>query len=574
MQLSETEHNFTRYFGNILDSINDVVLMVDGTGTIITANSAISQHFGYAPSDIIGESVNCLFSAGDGQDADSLFFRLKEGVGVLSNYEMTAKDHLGLPLPVEVSVTEIRQYNGSQFVCVLKNNTVRKQTLDSIYQIAFIDEITQLPNLKSFEKDLRALIIAARANDKHFYCCMLDIDNFAQFNLSFGKDTGDYILRIFAGRMKKTLSAQFQVYAGLGDKFYILYRQPFDERTDKRILAYIDEVAWGIHIELSKSFTLHGHSQVATTSMASAFVHAKNASYEKVVGILEFGSRRAKNQGLGGKITLDKDEFTAYERYNYIRQNFSRALDEGEFYVVLQPQYNSVGALCGSEVLLRWNEKRLGEITPGEFIPIAERSDEIIEIGYWVLNESCRLLADLAEQGIHTVLSVNVSGRQIVRPDFSEHLLDIVQKWQVSPSQLTLEITETILVESIDLVRSRMERLAQFGFGFSIDDFGTGYSSLSYLKALPITELKIDRYFVDEINFDDDDVPIVNMIIDLARAMGVKTVAEGIENKIQLHYLTKRNCDLFQGFHLAKPMKEESWRQCMGQRKQKLTLSK
>lgn len=270
-------------------------------------------------------------------------------------------------------------------------------------------------------------------------------------------------------------------------------------------------------------------------------------------------------------MTLDKEEFAAYERFNYIRQNCSRALNDGEFYVVLQPQYDASGAVWGSEVLLRWNEKRLGQLSPVEFIPIAESSDEIIEIGYWVLNEACRILSELSKQGIRTVLSVNVSGRQIVRPDFSDHLLELVHKWQVSPNQLTLEITENILIESIELVQNRMAQLAQLGFGFSIDDFGTGYSSLSYLKALPITELKIDRYFVDEINFDDDEVPIVNMIIDLAHSMGVKTVAEGIENKIQLQYLTNKHCNLFQGFYLSKPMTEDAWRRCLNRANEKLT---
>ncbi|MEG3767461.1 putative bifunctional diguanylate cyclase/phosphodiesterase [Alteromonas sp. 14N.309.X.WAT.G.H12] len=571
MPLSQVDDNFSQNFGTILDSLNDVVLMVDGAGTIIAANVAISQHFGYAVSEILGECITCLFAKANEQDGQRMLYQLIKEESECNNLELTAMDRLGKPLPVEVSVTKLKHSDKAQFVCVLKNNAERKQTLDNIYQIAFFDEITQLPNLKSFEKDLRALIIAARPSDKHLYCCMLDIDNFAQFNLSFGKGTGDYILRIFAGRLKKVLSAQFQIYSGSGDKFYILYRLPFDERMDKHILAYIDEVAWSMHTELSKAFTLHGHSQIVTSSMASAFVHAQHASYEKVVGILEFGSRRAKSQGLGGKVTLDKEEFAAYERDNYIRQNFSRALDDGEFYVVLQPQYDAGGAVCGSEVLLRWNEKRLGQLSPVEFIPIAEGSDEIIEIGYWVLNEACRILSELSKQDIRTVLSVNVSGRQIVRPDFSDHLLELVHKWQVSPNQLTLEITESILVESIELVQNRMAQLAQLGFGFSIDDFGTGYSSLSYLKALPITELKIDRYFVDEINFDDDEVPIVNMIIDLARSMGVKTVAEGIENKIQLQYLTNKHCDLFQGFYLSTPMTEDAWRRCLTRANEKLT---
>ncbi|HCB17659.1 MAG TPA: GGDEF domain-containing protein, partial [Alteromonas sp.] len=169
-------------------------------------------------------------------------------------------------------------------------------------------------------------------------------------------------------------------------------------------------------------------------------------------------------------------------------------------------------------------------------------------------------LHECEQLGKHTRIAVNISGRHIVRADFAETITQLIEKWGLAPDTLMLEITETTLVSSIDLVRERMDKLGELGFFFSIDDFGTGYSSLSYLKELPISELKIDRYFVDEINFHDDEVPIVNSIIDLAHALSVSSVAEGIENEFQKEYLRQRGCEYFQGYFYSRPLPEKAWR--------------
>ena len=169
------------------------------------------------------------------------------------------------------------------------------------------------------------------------------------------------------------------------------------------------------------------------------------------------------------------------------------------------------------------------------------------------------MLQSCQKQGVRTRIAVNISGRHIVRADFAKQLLETVIKWQVNPDMLMLEITETTLISSVELVRERMESLGHEGFSFSIDDFGTGYSSLSYLKELPISELKIDRYFVDEITFQDERVPIVDSIVDLAHALNVSTVAEGIENEFQCDYLKQRGCSYFQGFYFSKPLAEKDW---------------
>lgn len=564
-RLSDTEHNYTTYLATILDNLNDAVITIDEGGTIITANEAVDKIFGISADDLVGKDVTVLMPASEAanhhQHVQTYLNTGKANIiGV--GRELVAQHSSGSTFPIELSLSEVILDGQRRFVGIVRDITERKEATDHILKVAYYDDITSLPNMKSFEMDLRSLIKVAEHQKLDLYCCLLDLDNFSQYNLSFGKATGDYILQVIAGRLKRCLSSRFTIYRGVADQFIILHTDPVSE-SDKQITEVLNAMEWTLFNDVLSEMTLHGHSHTVTSSISSAHIHGNTASYEKVIGILEFGKKRAKAQGHGGRVSLERSAFEDYERHNYISQSFNRALSDNEFYLVLQPQFDASGNVISSEALLRWNHSAIGAISPGEFIPIAEESDAVVEIGYWVVNEACKLLHDCRQQHVPTRIAVNISGRHIARADFSERLLETTRHWGVSPHELVLEITETTLVKSIDLVRQRIEKLSNLGFGFSIDDFGTGYSSLSYLKELPISELKIDRYFVDEINFSGDDVPIVDTIVEMASAMKIRTVAEGIENEIQMNYLKKRGCEIFQGFYLARPMQVEKWQELL-----------
>ncbi|MBD3585009.1 EAL domain-containing protein [Salinimonas sp. HHU 13199] len=555
-RLSDTQHNFTTYFRTILDNLNDAIFTVDDQGTVITVNMAVERIFGLAAEHYIGTDIAHLVP--DLFAAKSTIETLVGAVGISQEHQLYGARNNGQQFPIELSVTPIFQDGYQQYVIIISDITERKEASDTMYRMAFFDDITGLPNLKSFERDIKGLIRQARERDQDLYCLMFDVDKFSHFNLTFGKDIGDFILKILAKRIETHVPALFNAYRGDADRFFLVFSAPFDA-SDTAIEEMRNEAEWKLQRDVLADITLHDHLHPISASVSSALIEGNLATYEKIVGILEFGRNRAKGQGLAGKVAFDRRAFSDYERHNFIGKAFAQAFENNEFYLMLQPQFDEHGNVVCSEALLRWNQPSLGPVSPGEFIPIAEESDVIVDIGYWVLEEACRILAHCHQQGIITRIAVNISGRHIARPDFADKLMEIVQRWHIQPAQLQLEITETTVVSGISIVRERMEMLAVFGFRFSIDDFGTGYSSLSYLKELPISELKIDRYFVDEINFSQEEVPIVNTIIDMADAMGVSTVAEGIENDIQLRYLTERGCQVFQGFHLSRPVVEDAW---------------
>lgn len=562
-KLRETEHNYAAYLTAIVDNLNDAVISIDIDGNIITANRTMSTIFGYRPKEIIGENISVLMpEPHSSMHPNYIQHYLETGNAKIigNNRELMAKHKSGRLFPIELSLSEVVQQGQRQFVGIVRDITKQRKAMEDIYSAAYFDALTEQPNMRSFERDITKVLGRSALGDKalDIYCCLIDMDNFTQYNLSFGKLVGDAILQELSRRLVALLPSEFSLYRGIGDNFLILSTTLLAAHS-KQIHDQVNSLEWAFRKNIEQPILISGLNHSVTASISSCQIDASSATYEKVTGVLAFSKKLAKKQGLGGFVALDKAGYKEYNRYIDICNSFQSALDNNEFYLVLQPQYDKTNKIIGSEALIRWEHNVLGFISPAEFIPVAEESEAIISIGVWVLDEVCRILRKCLDKGIKTRVAVNISGRHIVRADFQETLVALTRKWSISPEQLMLEITETTLVTSIELVRQRMELLGERGFSFSIDDFGTGYSSLSYLKELPISELKIDRYFVDEIAFQVDDVPIVNSIIDLATALGVSTIAEGIEKAFQRDYLIAKGCDNFQGYFYSRPLPEQTW---------------
>ena len=268
----------------------------------------------------------------------------------------------------------------------------------------------------------------------------------------------------------------------------------------------------------------------------------------------------AKKKGGNGYVFANYQDINLLKRQSELSLAMKYCQFTSELSIVLQPQYSTHGDIVGSEALVRWQSPSLGFISPAEFIPLAEKSGTIIALGNWMLNKACALIAQkrlLSKKS--SPVSVNISAKQIAQPNFVDNLLLTLDHYQVPYSELLLELTESALVADLQLVVGKMAFLKTKGILFSIDDFGTGYSSLSYIHHLPITELKVDKCFVDDIKNETDEVPIINTILQMAKSLNLRVVAEGVESEAQLKYLAAHHCDVIQGYYFSKPLSASHW---------------
>lgn len=458
-------------------------------------------------------------------------------IGVGRELPAIRKD--GEQFPMELSLSEVVQNGERTFIGIIRDLSERKEAEGKLFRMAFFDELTGLPNRASFEQDLQDLVAKAQLTNCEIYASIVDVDRFSQINLTYGKVSGDYTLSMISSRINASLPNSFTLYRNTADTFFLLHNAPVQDDHQK-FLKRSKVINERILQSISDELIINDHSHTITVSIGSGFIHSHNMQPSRIINMLEFVRNDAKRKGGNRYITVDENTHALIERKALINNCLTHGLMLNEFSLALQPQYDIEKQIVASEALIRWHSKELGFISPAEFIPIAEETGKIIGIGDWVLNETCRLLHQLKQDGIHATVAVNISVKQIIQPDFCDKLLIITNKWLTTSSQLILEITETTLVSDIELVRERMNYLSTLGFRFSIDDFGTGYSSLSYLRHLPLHELKIDRYFIDEIDLSGTEVPIVNSIIQMAKALNVSVVAEGVENDAQLQYLIDR----------------------------------
>ncbi|MCY7294699.1 sensor domain-containing protein [Alteromonas sp. a30] len=561
-QLLLQERNTSQYLEKVINNLNDAVITVDETGVIISANKTTERIFKCKTDDLIDKNVTVLMPKAHAKlHAKYISNYLTTGnakiIGV--GRELPARKLTGEEFPMELSLTEINIQNKRIFIGIIRDISEKKAAISRIYNLAYYDSLTQLPNRRSFENDVTGILKKAKLTGLDIYCALLDIDCFSEINLIYGQSVGDSVIKKVSEKIQETVPMNFRLYRNMADSFFLLYQtplSPLDEsinRRIKRLEKKVSSLAW-------KDVEIDTHHQAMTLSIGSLRIPAAEVDNEKLIQLLEFSSNQAKSIGLNQCIMLDKQTRQQHERQTLIRYSMLPALEKGEFSIMLQPQYSVDLQPKASEALIRWNSEALGFISPDEFISLAEENGDILIIGDWVINEVCKLAADLQNDNIDVRIAINISAKQIVQPDFGTLLLERIQQWNVNPARIMLEITESTLVKNIDLVRKQMLELSEKGLSFSIDDFGTGYSSLRYLKELPINELKIDRYFVEEINDENVEIPIVNTIIEMAKALGVETVAEGIETQAQLTYLKRHGCNYFQGFYLNKPMPIEQWK--------------
>lgn len=431
--------------------------------------------------------------------------------------------------------------------------TARKRAEEKLLHQAYFDELTGLGN-RNYLMDQLGRSLAQAQRHEHFNALLFfDLDNFKIINDSLGHHTGDKLLKEIGKRLAQTVREEDIVARLGGDEFVVIANDLGERQSEAAEQAHT--VAEKICDALAVPYKLGEQEHHITLSVGISMFPTEGNDVNDILKHADTAMYRAKEAGRNAiRFFIPSMQAAAEERLRM--QNLLRyAIPQDQLRVYFQPQYNHEGELLGAECLLRWKHPQLGVISPARFIPVAEDSGQIIDIGTWVLRESCKTLKTWQMRGKSDItLSVNVSPRQFHQPGFVKQVTDIIDETGIDPRFLELEVTETILVEHIEDVSEKMQKLKRRGIRFAIDDFGTGYSSLAYLKRLPLDRLKIDQSFIRDVTDDPSDALIVETIIAMSAHLEFEVIAEGVETEAQVEFLYKRGCAMYQGFFFSRPL--------------------
>lgn len=487
--------------------------------------------------DDLNNAINCLIQYLKGQTSCfTCEYRAKfqnTSYKWISIRGKMLKDKKGSPIRMAGSMSDI---------------TDRKEYEEKIKYLAYYDRLTGLPNIHFLKENIIDRINSGQ-NEMKFCLISLDIDNFRNINDTFGHTFGDEVLVKVSEKLKQLFSKEALVSKTGEDEFIIMKDNLIHHKEAIKIAKDILNF-FETPVEIDK------HEIYISMSIGIVMYPDNGTNAETLIRNVDSSMYMAKENGKGTFKLFEDDIYDNIAERTKLELDLRRAVKNKEFIVYYQPQMNlNSKVITGFEALIRWNHPKRGLISPMEFIPLAERTGLIVPIGKWVLENACRqnkIWMDKTKKKIK--MSVNVSVIQIQQRDFIDNVKSILEKTEMEPQLLDIEITESTLMDYIENNIKKLKELKKIGVTISLDDFGTGYSSLSYLKRLPIDTLKIDKSFVDDIKKDSDEDSITGEIIQLAHKMELDVVAEGVEIKEQAGFLQEQKCDKIQGYILSKPV--------------------
>ncbi|KTD22549.1 putative bifunctional diguanylate cyclase/phosphodiesterase [Legionella londiniensis] len=415
--------------------------------------------------------------------------------------------------------------------------------------IAAHDALTNLYNRREFKDLLDKKIAEGERLGRSFALFVMDVDNFKSINDTLGHIQGDIFLKKFSAQLT-ALTRKGDLLSRIGGDEFTLISSKLNSPAEARKLA--ERIINGLNI----AYPVGGKLITATVSIGIAIYPIDGTTSEALLKNADIAMYSAKKSGKNTYHFYTEELSRIQKREAEIESHLRQALKNNELYLNFQPKYNLLTReIIGAEILLRWNNATLGEVSPYEFIPIAENTGLVCDIGHWVINKTCRY-ADFWEKKYNRKLlfSVNISPIQFESKNFFTDLKKIIKRYQFAAEYLDIEITEALLMKNQTEIIDRLYQIADLGISISVDDYGMGYSSLRRIKSLPIKTLKIDKAFVADIHNLDDKVIVIDTIIKLAHELGMNTAAEGIETETQLEYLVSKQCYVGQGFFLSKPL--------------------
>jgi len=527
-------------------------------GRCLRVNDSLCATLGYSDKELLERSLLDLANPDEAGATLVQIEKLLEGKIPSYQTEQRFTHKFGHYVWLLLNISAVRESEGkaSHLVFQFQDITARKTEEERLIHNVFHDALTGLPNRALFMDRLRlATERARRRKDQVFAVLFLDLDGFKAINDSLGHIMGDQLLIQVSRRLNAGLRTTDTIARLGGDEFTILLEDLTDEREAVRVVERLQK-------ELAQPFKL-GTSDIQVT--ASIGVASNIPAYERAEDILrdaDTAMYRAKSSGKACYQLVDKERNTPPLDVANLGEDLDKAVERGELVLHYQPIVSlETGKLFAFEALIRWWHPQRGLILPTDFIPLAEERGSILKIGTWAIREACLQLKRWQQRfSFHTSLAVtvNLSSKQFVQPNLIDQVIEILQDTGVDPRALKLEITEGVVMENIGTATVVLQQLRALGIELSVDDFGTGYSSLSYLHRLPISSLKLDKSFVKGMVEKREHAEIVKTILTLARSLGIRVVAEGVETLEQLVELRRLRCDAGQGFLFSKPADVET----------------
>ena len=468
---------------------------------------------------------------------------------------VTTQQHFDIRIPSSDANGELRVLvNGFNEMLeqVGLNAAQLKAQQKAIEQHVFFDPLTGLANRRLLIQRMEREVIRARRTGQIGALLYMDLDHFKAINDSLGHMMGDSILMGVAERITGAVR-EVDTPARLGgDEFVVLL--PELGKSDSRASHNALSVAEKVRVAISQSQLVSSSSLQVTPSIGIALFNGENSNYEQLIMQADLAMYRAKEEGRNRvQFYLENMQEHADHRQQ-VEERLRIALDNDALYLCYQPQIDNSGDIVGAEALVRWQDGENGLVNPAAFIPIAEMTDLICLLGRWVLSNVCQQMVEWRQQDKKLIVSINISPREFQQSDFVEMVEEIILTTGARAEYLVFELTEGVLLNDIDTVLIKMQRLSRLGIRFSLDDFGTGYSSLQYLKQLPLNALKIDQSFVRDSISNDSDAAVVATIIAMADTLNIEVVAEGVEQQEELDYLKQCGCHLYQGYFFYRPV--------------------
>lgn len=544
---------------------HEAMIITDCHPKILRVNKAFYDITGYMAEEVIGRNPNLL----RGDKKTKVFYEemwatiFRDGTW---SGEMVDKRKNGDIFPAWLTITAVTDSEGvlTHYVGSFFDITERKKSENEIYNLAFYDPLTTLPNRRLLIDRLQHALASCERSGRHGATMFIDLDNFKVINDTQGHDFGDVLLVEAARRLQSCVREGDTVARLGGDEFVIMLEDIKGDMEQAVTLA--DEVGEKILATLNKPYVLKGSEFHSTASIGISLFANRELSADTLLKHADIAMYQAKGAGRNTLRFFDPKMQSVLEARATIESDLRHALDERQFRLYYQAQVDDTGRIVGAETLVRWMHPQRGMISPAQFIPIAEESSLILDIGHWVLETACGQLASWVhdEQRCGLVLAVNVSAKQFKLKDFVGKVEAVMRVHGINPERLKLELTESVVLDDMADIVAKMHALKALGVGLSLDDFGTGYSSLAYLKQLPLDQLKIDRSFVNDIATDPSDAIMVKTIIDMAHNFHFDVIAEGVETDAQLAFLKLHGCNAYQGYLLSKPVPVEEFEVLLG----------